>query len=894
MIGRLLAIGPGEGRVAAQLALLMLATSAGAAMGATATEALLFANFDLAKLPLLYVALGVTTFACTIVASGLLAGGERARIYVLLPAGLAAVVAAERAAAISGLGWVYAVLWLGMNVVTTLQGIGAWGLASAVCDVRQAKRLFPLFNAAKIAGAVAGSLAVTLAVRVVAVADLLIVWAVALALAAAIAYALRSRVPRVAEAAPSAGLVAEMRRGFGIVRDSALLRILAVSLVFFSLLYFSLALPFSRGARATYADAADLASFLGLFNGATTLAALGASLFVANRLYARIGIVNAIVAFGGVYLAGFAALAVSGAFAVLVVARFAQTVWLTGIADTAYQALFNPVPPERRDQIRAFMEGVPGQAGIALAGVALLLGDILDPRTVAIGGVIASAITVGLLLRARRAYGIALAEALRSGRPQPFVLEADPFGALRTDADALAVTLDGLRSSDAAVRRVSAEILRQLTLPRTAAALVDALDDTDEEVRASAIAALSTLGVAAPLGRFAGDPDPAVRVRVALASGDDAIAALAAHSDPDIRAALAAILGERASPPVAPLTSLLGDRVPAVRHAALGALHDARDIDLAQLEPLLKDDDPAVETAAVALLGTRGDDAAGALLDALARDGAARAAADCERLRRLGAPTDEVRSLIADALSERAERPAERAVRATLALAGRADAELVLESLSSADRDRRAGAVELLEAQGGAVVRPLLPLWEAPAGEASEAKIVLRELAGSDPDDLVRDAARRATLGGGDMETMNTISLLERLLFLRKVRLFAGLAPSDLKQLAALAREDLHVDAAILAREGEMGDRMFVIASGTVRVVAKDGQVRARRTIGDAVGEMSLVTDQPRNATLVCEGDVRVLTIGRREFEAILRDRPQVARAVIGVLAARLTELTAA
>src|SRR5690349_7231705 len=119
----------------------MLATAAGAAMGATATEALLFANFDLARLPLLYVALGATTFVCTLVASGLLAEGDRARLYVALPGVLAAVVAIERIAAGSGEPWVYAVLWLGMNVVTTLQGIGAWGLAGAVCDVRQAKRV---------------------------------------------------------------------------------------------------------------------------------------------------------------------------------------------------------------------------------------------------------------------------------------------------------------------------------------------------------------------------------------------------------------------------------------------------------------------------------------------------------------------------------------------------------------------------------------------------------------------------------------------------------------------------------------------------------------------------------------------------------------------------------
>src|SRR5207249_1648611 len=258
--------------------------------------------------------LGLVTFVLTLVASGLLAGADRARIYVALPVVLAAVVVVERVAALTRSGWIYAAMWLLMNVVTTLQGIGAWGLAGAVLDVRQSKRLFPLLNAAKIAGAVAGSLAVAIVVRLVAVEDLLLAWSLGLVVNAVVSYALRKRVPRAVDAAASEGLIADMRRGFAIVRGSALLRILAI--------------------------------------------------------------------------------AASATFAVLVAARFVQTVWLSGVADTAYQALFSPVPPERRDQIRAFMEGVPGQAGIALAGVALLVGESLDPRAVAIAAAAASAVLV--------------------------------------------------------------------------------------------------------------------------------------------------------------------------------------------------------------------------------------------------------------------------------------------------------------------------------------------------------------------------------------------------------------------------------------------------------------------------------------------------------------------
>ena len=875
----------------------MLVTAAGAALGAAAIEALLFASFDLALLPLLYVALGATTFALTLVASGMLAGGDRARLYVSLPLALAGVVAIERAAAAAGISWVYALLWLGMNVVTTLQGIAAWGLAGAVCDVRQAKRVFPLLNAAKIGGTVLGSLAVTALVRVLAVPDLIVLWAAALLIAALIAYRLRSRVPRSDTPVESGGLMVEMRRGFGIVRSSPLLRLLAVALVLFSLLYFSLALPFSRGARAAYPDAAELASFLGLFNGATTVVALLASLFVANRLYARIGVVNAIVAFGAVYLAGFVAIAVSGAFAVLVAARFAQTVWLSGIADTAYQALFNPVPPERRDQIRAFMEGVPGQSGIALAGIVLLVGDALDPAALALVGIGASAATMAILWRTRPAYGRALADALRAGRPQPFLTEDDPFGALRTDADALAVTLAGLRSPEVAVRRVSTEILRGLALPSTASALAGVLDDPDDDVRASAIAGLASIGQVADLARFAHDADPLTRVRVALAIRSRSAEDCAVDADVAVRRAVAAVLSERPARDVplvtdaaAALALLLRDADPAVRRIALTAFAAQADADIALLDPLLADDDATVSGAALIVIAHRSDERSRERLRRIADEAVRTAAPDVERAAGVGTAANDAAALVADALRGRARPHAQRAVRAWLALAGRDDADLVLESLESDDRERRSSAVELIETRGGDALRALVPLWEHVPARA-DPDLMLRELARSDPDALVREAAAQAISGGGVMQTLPTISVLERVLFLRKVGLFAGLPPSDLKDIAALAREEAHPDGAELAREGEAGDRMFVIASGTVRVVAgSEARVIARRVAGDVVGELAVVTDQPRVASLVCDGEVRVLVISRREFESVVRDRPQVAHAIIRVLGARLAE----
>jgi hypothetical protein len=326
----------------------------------------------------------------------------------------------------------------------------------------------------------------------------------------------------------------------------------------------------------------------------------------------------------------------------------------------------------------------------------------------------------------------------------------------------------------------------------------------------------------------------------------------------------------------------------------VAALGRAPGADAHDVAPLLDDADPSVAAAALDALAEMRTSAAHERLLAVARSSALDAASDAGRVGRLGQPSSDAHALVRDALRDRASRPARRAVRAALAMAGRAGVDLVLESLDSPDRERRASAVELVEAQGGEVLRPLLPLWEQTANDPQAATSVLHELVLTDPDELVRDAARRAIYGGGPMQTLSTISVVERVLFLRKVGLFASLAPADLKQIASLAYEELHEDGATIARHGETGDRLFVIASGAVRVVRTDGIVLATRGVGEAVGEMSIVADIPRVASLVAEGEVRVLAIGRREFESILRDRPQVAFAIIRVLAARLSELSAA
>jgi CRP-like cAMP-binding protein len=71
-------------------------------------------------------------------------------------------------------------------------------------------------------------------------------------------------------------------------------------------------------------------------------------------------------------------------------------------------------------------------------------------------------------------------------------------------------------------------------------------------------------------------------------------------------------------------------------------------------------------------------------------------------------------------------------------------------------------------------------------------------------------------------------------------------------------------------------------------VVGAAGDELARRDAGEVVGEMALITGDPRSASLVAAGDVRTLRLSRAEFEGVLRERPETAIEVIRILSRRL------
>jgi HEAT repeat protein len=717
------------------------------------------------------------------------------------------------------------------------------------------------------------------------------------------------------------------------------------------------------------------------------------SLLVMNRLLSRLGIPTVMMVLPVLYLAAFGVLTVASTFAILLTFRFAQVVWLQGGATSAWEAVINTVPGDRRDRMRAFLYGGPTQVGTVLAGIVTMVGErSLSPRTLYAIGLVAAAGATYAMWRVRKAYAEELVVALREGRPNVFggAPGADePFGTVRADRAAAAVAVAAIADPDVGVRRVAAELLGGLETPDATTALIRGVHDEDPEVRATALRSLAraqAFSASDEIPERLSDPVPEVRLAALEALGAlraDRLRARALLSDPDglVRAQAAAILLEdadaassasagsggregdaEAEAVLARLTRSPHADARVAAHRALAASRSPEAVELARAA--LTDPAASVRAEAARAMAERDPiegvdellaivDGGGDVLEAAGeamRRAPERSAAAVRHLAEVSASralesrrlhdsidgeADARLAMLRDSLSTVSQRHAVTAIRAAALLRGGAAISTALESLTADDPAQRANALEVIETMGDQeLMRPLLALWESGRGAVGHPD--WRERLLRDPDEWIRTCAAWATepLGataadgsttdpltdvpeGTDdeardeagerareregvpvTETLATLPLMERVLFLRRVPLFTDLPPQDLVPIASIASEQSFADADTIAEQGEPGDEMHIIVSGYVLVILREPgghqQVLAVRAAGDVIGEMAVITGGVRMASLAAKGTVRLLSIGRRPFEAMLRERPETALALMRVLCQRLADRDAA
>ncbi|HYK97024.1 MAG TPA: cyclic nucleotide-binding domain-containing protein [Candidatus Acidoferrales bacterium] len=127
--------------------------------------------------------------------------------------------------------------------------------------------------------------------------------------------------------------------------------------------------------------------------------------------------------------------------------------------------------------------------------------------------------------------------------------------------------------------------------------------------------------------------------------------------------------------------------------------------------------------------------------------------------------------------------------------------------------------------------------------------------------------------------------------FLKRVSWFEDLDKASLEAIANAAVEQTYQPGEFIMRQGDTGVGAFIIRSGKVEVLqVRDGKEVALATLGpgDVVGEMALLDEFPRSASVRAKEPTTALGIQRWHFRGILQSHPQLAVALLPILSRRI------
>jgi hypothetical protein len=198
---------------------------------------------------------------------------------------------------------------------------------------------------------------------------------------------------------------------------------------------------------------------------------------------------------------------------------------------------------------------------------------------------------------------------------------------------------------------------------------------------------------------------------------------------------------------------------------------------------------------------------------------------------------------------------------------GQPDPASIEEALSSPDPWLRAGAAIAWHARTGRV----------PERVQQDPSLIVTETVRELPLRLVGNCSYRQEV------------LMSRLAFLHDVRLFADTSLDDLIAVDHVLGLETYLAGEPIVSEGEVGDRLCVVHSGSV-VVKRGGHVLRQLGPGDYFGEMALFDEGPRSATVTAINEVEVLVLQRDRFHSLVRQRPNMLMEMCATLVRRLRE----
>jgi hypothetical protein len=919
----------GEGRTASLMLAHAFCMGLATVFFETAASALFLTRFPATAIPIVYIVAAIVSVVVGLLYSKI---ERRVTFWPLMTGTLAClaitVLVLRIAISLTGAAIVVFALFVWYRVLSILTDVEYWAVATRIYDIRQAKRLFGLIGSGEVTARMAGAFAIPLLVREIGTNNLIVLSALALLTCLGLLLAVkRDDTPEPRVRSEARGPRPEVWKDPYVrsIIAVAALGILGKHFVDFS---------FLQQLQIHHHDANQLAAFFGIFSGVTQALNLVIRVTVSGRYLQRFGIGVGLQTLPAVHLL---------CTVVLIVVAFAYPAaapvfWLVIANQGIYKTLKHPIDnpsikvlyqPLRRDTrlaVQVVNEVIATPLAIGVAGGVMLLFTRVAGFDLRVFGVIMFVTFILWIAASRiawRRYVIALRDALQRRHVDVDILDAmdeGSLGALREhttsehpeeaiyaltllerigDGDIGTMLLDATRHpspivrSYAATRTKDTERLREMIAsdeePVADAALI-ALRGTPEaatllssplvEVReATRRALIESVDTASALARIRGSVFPraielaigkledhhlhSAATSILVAAGEDSLAAIATqlerHTDVSATQRLLRICGR-----------IGGERATTLVHGYLRS-----------------NDERIREQALMALVkaGYRASLDEHGAIESMIRSDAEEGANESSL--RDGLPDRDPFVLVRSALASEADRARQRVMLA-LSLIGNASAiDRARRQLESSSRERRAYATELLDASiPPNLRRSVLPLFTgATTTSHLEPAAALRKIAaGRTFTPWTRACAEHAL-----EPTMQPT--IEKVITLKSVDLFARTPDDVLAQLAG-ELETIDVPAGeTIIRKGEMGDSLYVIASGTVRVHDSDTTI-AILGEREIFGELAVLDPEPRSASVTAQTAVKLYRLDRDDLFELLPDHIEMVRGIFHVLCGRLRRRT--
>lgn len=138
------------------------------------------------------------------------------------------------------------------------------------------------------------------------------------------------------------------------------------------------------------------------------------------------------------------------------------------------------------------------------------------------------------------------------------------------------------------------------------------------------------------------------------------------------------------------------------------------------------------------------------------------------------------------------------------------------------------------------------------------------------------------------------LQFMERLLVLRKVPLFAQMSLDQLDAINQLLKELQYIKGEVLINEGDLGDELYILVEGSVRILKGRGtaqELELNKMSGVSYfGEMSILDDEPRSASVVADTDCSLLVLRGEQLKILIHQLPEIAFEIFKVLTARIRQ----